>query len=87
MCIAAALAILASAAAMHTRHLIEDSVSGITALNGGYQLAFALAAAFALAGAILSLFITSNKTQSNPETQLSESKLSESQLSESKNEL
>ena len=58
------LAILASLAAMQTRHLIEDSVPGINALNGGYQLAFALAAVFALAGAILSLFITSRKPES-----------------------
>lgn len=55
------LAILASLAAMHTRHLADNGISAVTALNGGYQLAFAIGALFALAGAILSLFLTSKR--------------------------
>lgn len=55
------LAILASLAAMHTRHLADNGIGAVTALNGGYQLAFAIGALFALAGAILSLFLTSKK--------------------------
>lgn len=55
------LAILASLAAMQTRHLASESVTTISALNGGYQLAFALAALFALAGAVLSVFLTAKK--------------------------
>ncbi len=51
------LAILASLAAMQTRHLVVDHISPIIALNSGYQLAFALAAIFALSGAVLSVFI------------------------------
>ncbi len=51
------LAILASLAAMQTRHLIVDHIAPTIALNSGYQLAFALAAIFALSGAILSVFI------------------------------
>lgn len=55
------LAILASAAAMQTRHLATEGGAAISALNGGYQLAFALAAVFALTGAVLSVFLTSKK--------------------------
>jgi len=55
------LAILASLAAMQTRHLASEGVIPISALNGGYQLAFALAALFALAGAVLSVFLTAKK--------------------------
>ncbi|MES2580389.1 MAG: MFS transporter [Pseudomonadota bacterium] len=55
------LAILASVAAMHTHHLADNGINAISALNGGYQLAFAIGALFALAGAILSLFLTTKK--------------------------
>ncbi|WP_020166699.1 MULTISPECIES: MFS transporter [Methylotenera] len=55
------LAILASLAAMQTRHLAGNGIATISALNGGYQLAFALAALFALAGAGLSIFLTTKK--------------------------
>lgn len=55
------LAVLASLAAMQTRHLAGNGIATIFALNGGYQLAFALAAAFALVGAGLSVFLTTKK--------------------------
>jgi EmrB/QacA subfamily drug resistance transporter len=55
------LAILASVAAMYTRHLADNGISAISALNGGYQLAFAIGALFALVGAILGLFLTTKK--------------------------
>lgn len=58
---AVGLAILASVAAMYTRHLVGNGIDVIAALNGGYQLAFAIGALFALAGAILSLFLTTKK--------------------------
>ncbi|MDO8962837.1 MAG: DHA2 family efflux MFS transporter permease subunit [Methylophilus sp.] len=55
------LAILASLAAMYTKHLLVDGVTALDAINQGYQLAFALGAFFALAAATLSLFLTSKQ--------------------------
>jgi EmrB/QacA subfamily drug resistance transporter len=47
------LAILASFAAMRTQALTEGGVQAMAAINGGYQLAFMLGAAFALAAAVV----------------------------------
>jgi predicted MFS family arabinose efflux permease len=47
------LAILASFAAMRTQTLTEGGVQAMAAINGGYQLAFMLGAAFALAAAVV----------------------------------
>jgi len=53
------LAVLASFAAMRTTYLIAQGTEAIAALNGGYQLAFVLAAVFAALGALLSTLLTS----------------------------
>jgi MFS family permease len=51
------LAILASVAAMRTEYLTMSNTTAVTALNGGYQLAFAIGALFALLAAWLSVFL------------------------------
>lgn len=47
------LAVLASAAAARTGHLLAGGVDSLAALNGGYQLAFLLGAVFAATAAVL----------------------------------
>jgi len=47
------LAVLASAAAAHTRSLTASGHSAAAALTGGYHLAFLLGAVFALAAAVI----------------------------------
>jgi EmrB/QacA subfamily drug resistance transporter len=47
------LAVLASAAAARTGHLVSAGVQPLAALNGGYQLAFLLGALFAATAAVL----------------------------------
>jgi EmrB/QacA subfamily drug resistance transporter len=47
------LAVLASVAAARTRHLAAVGQSNLPALTGGYHLAFAIGAAFALLGAVV----------------------------------
>jgi hypothetical protein len=51
------LAILASAAAARTTHLLAVDAGALTALNGGYHVAFGVGAACAAAAAFLSLFV------------------------------
>jgi hypothetical protein len=51
------LAVLASLAAARTDALAAAGVSPIAALNGGYQTAFAVGAAFAAAAALLSAIL------------------------------
>lgn len=52
------LAVLASLAAMRTTYLMGQGIAEVAALNGGYQLAFALGAVFAAMGALLSALLT-----------------------------
>jgi sugar phosphate permease len=47
------LAVLASTAAARTQHLAAAGHGRLEALTGGYHLAFAIAAAFAVAAAII----------------------------------
>jgi MFS family permease len=46
------LAVLASAAASRSSHLLDAGSSRLSALTGGYHLAFAIGALFALAAAV-----------------------------------
>jgi EmrB/QacA subfamily drug resistance transporter len=56
------LAVLASLASSRTNNLRADGESALVALNGGYHLAFALGAVFALAaGVVAALFLRESK--------------------------
>jgi EmrB/QacA subfamily drug resistance transporter len=50
------LAVLASLAARHTSDLVATGAAPVVALNGGYQLAFAASALFAIVAALLGAF-------------------------------
>jgi MFS family permease len=61
------LAVLASIAASHTGQLLQAGVNQLSALNGGYQLAFLFGALFTGLGAMLGgFFLTVNRVD-NPE--------------------
>ena len=51
------LAVLASVAELRTAQLGETGAAGITALNGGYQLAFLLGGSLTLLGALVALLL------------------------------
>jgi EmrB/QacA subfamily drug resistance transporter len=61
------LAVLASLAAKYTGNLIASGAPPVAALNGGYQLAFAASAVFAVAAAVLGVFWLRNLQQLSTE--------------------
>jgi EmrB/QacA subfamily drug resistance transporter len=56
------LAVLASAAAAHTRHLVANGVGTAAALTGGYHPAFVIGAIFAVCGAAIGVAFLRNAT-------------------------
>ncbi|MGZ3158317.1 MAG: DHA2 family efflux MFS transporter permease subunit [Burkholderiaceae bacterium] len=66
------LAILASVAGARTGNLIATGVTSITALNGGYQLAFGIGAAFAAIAALLGYFLLHEDKSTEATLQFSE---------------
>jgi MFS family permease len=60
------LAVLASLAASRTENLVSSGIERSAALNGGYQLAFLLGAAFAGLAALLSGALLRPKLQAQP---------------------
>jgi membrane protein implicated in regulation of membrane protease activity len=59
------LAVLASLAAKYTGNLIASGATPVAALNGGYQLAFAASAVFAIAAALLGALWLRNLQQAS----------------------
>jgi hypothetical protein len=59
------LAILASLAAARTETLAAAGAASLAALNGGYQLAFAVGAAFAATAALLGAMLLRPGLQAN----------------------
>jgi EmrB/QacA subfamily drug resistance transporter len=64
------LAVLASAAAARTQHLVAGGQGRLEALTGGYHLAFAIAAVFAVAGAIIGAALLRTRTAPAPAGEL-----------------
>jgi hypothetical protein len=56
------LAVLASAASARTHHLTSTGHGNLAALTGGYHVAFAIGAAFALAAAAIGAALLRTRT-------------------------
>jgi len=61
------LAVLASLAVHHTGHLLASGEAPVEALNGGYQMAFAFGAVFAVVAAVLGLWLREQNSKTKPD--------------------